>query len=128
MTIADVIGSVQYLVDDDGKRTAAVVQMNMWQDLLDMLGTTDLDVDHHVADEKTPEQVIADVQIRPVRSESVILPKGSLLEALPNPTYDDKDFDLDTWTKQWQAVEKEMKAITQPKTGSWPVRNRLQLR
>jgi prevent-host-death family protein len=35
---------------------------------------------------------------------------GSLAEALKNAP-EDPDFDLETWTRQWDAVEAEMKAI-----------------
>lgn len=35
---------------------------------------------------------------------------GSLAEALQNAP-EDPDFDLDTWTRQWEAVEAEIKAI-----------------
>lgn len=35
---------------------------------------------------------------------------GSLAEALQNAP-EDPDFDLETWTRQWEAVEAEMKAI-----------------
>lgn len=112
MSVLEVLNSVQYLVDEDGKRTAAVIQMNMWQNLLDLLDATGQVATAEGIDEITPEQVVAGVQTRPVCSENVILPKGSLLEALQNPTYVDEDFDLDEWTKQWLAVEKEMKAIS----------------
>ncbi len=35
---------------------------------------------------------------------------GSLAEALQNAP-EDPDFDLETWTRQWDAIEAEMKAI-----------------
>ncbi len=35
---------------------------------------------------------------------------GSLAEELQN-TVEDPDFDLETWTRQWDAIEAEMKAI-----------------
>lgn len=112
MSVLEVLNSVQYMVDEDGKRTAAVIQMNMWQSLLDLLSATDPIAGEEVAAEKTPEQVIASVQARPVRSDNVIRPQGSLLAALQASTYDDEDFDLDEWTQHWLAVEKEMKTIT----------------
>lgn len=112
MTVAEVIESVHYMVDEDGKRTAAVIEMGMWRSLLALLHTSDLVAETEFELEKTPEQVIANVQARPIRLESVIQPKGSLLVALKNPTYADEDFDLDEWTKEWQAVEREMDAIT----------------
>lgn len=112
MSVLEVLNSVQYMVDEDGKRTAAVIQMNTWQSLLNLLSATELIAGEEVATEKTPEQVIASVQARPVRSDNIIRPKGSLLAALQNPTYDDEDFDVDEWTQHWLAVEKEMKTIT----------------
>lgn len=112
MSVLEVLNSVQYMVDEDGKRTAAVIQMNMWQSLLELLSTTNLIAKEEVTDEKTPEQIIATIQARPVRSDNVIRPKGSLLTALQNPTYADEDFTLDEWTQHWRAVEKEMKTIT----------------
>jgi hypothetical protein len=36
---------------------------------------------------------------------------GLLAEALKNAPHD-PDFDLETWTKEWAAVEAEIKAIT----------------
>ncbi|MEZ4726204.1 MAG: hypothetical protein R3E79_03610 [Caldilineaceae bacterium] len=112
MSVLEVLNSVQYMVDEDGKRTAAVIQMNMWQSLLELLSTTNLIAKEEVTDEKTPEQIIATIQARPVRSDNVIRPKGSLLTALQNPTYADEDFTLDEWIQHWRAVEKEMKTIT----------------
>lgn len=112
MSVSEVIESVQYLVDEDGHRTAAVIQINMWQSLLELLDATELIAEKRGTDTKTLEQIIANIKARPIRSESIILPKGSLLEALQNPSYEDIDFDLDEWTKQWQAVEQEMKTMT----------------
>ena len=112
MSVSEVIESVQYLVDEDGQRTAAVIQIDLWQSLLELLDSSDRIAEQEDTDTKTPEQVIAAIKARSVHSESVIQPKGSLLEALQNPTYADEDFDLDEWTKQWQLVEQEMKVIT----------------
>jgi hypothetical protein len=111
MTVSEVIESVQYLVDEDGKRTAAVIQMKMWQTLLDLLNATDLAAKKATA-VKTPEQVVAAAQARPLRSENVIQPQGSLLAALQTPATEDDEFDLNEWTDHWRAVEAEMKAIT----------------
>lgn len=35
---------------------------------------------------------------------------GSLAEALQNAP-EDPDFDLESWTQQWQAIEAEIKAV-----------------
>lgn len=112
MTVSEVIESVQYMVDENGKRTAAVIQMGVWQNLLELLHTSDLAAEAGINFEKTPEQVIANVKARPIHPETIIPPKGSLLVALKTPTYDDEDFNLEEWTKQWQAVEHEMKTLT----------------
>ncbi|MEZ4865587.1 MAG: hypothetical protein R3C14_30025 [Caldilineaceae bacterium] len=95
MSVIEVLNSVQYMIDEDGKRTAAVIQINMWQSLLDLLSATDLIAEKEVAAEKTPEQVVASVQARPVCSDNVIPPKGSLLAALQSSTHDGENFDLD---------------------------------
>ncbi|MCB0061607.1 MAG: hypothetical protein KDE19_05815 [Caldilineaceae bacterium] len=112
MSVSEVIESVQYLVDEDGQRTAAVIQIDLWQSLLDLLNSSDQITEQEGTDAKTPEEVIATIKARPANSENVIPPSGSLLEALQHPTHADEDFDLDEWTKQWQAVEQEMKTIT----------------
>ena len=44
-----------------------------------------------------------------VRPPATFVP-GSLAEALQNAPHD-PDFDLETWTRQWDAIEAEMKAI-----------------
>lgn len=80
MTALEFLKSVQYMVDEDGKRTAAVVQIELWQRLMSLLRASDLIALKEMAYGKTPEQVIAEVQARPVNTDSVIPPKGSLLD------------------------------------------------
>jgi hypothetical protein len=62
-------------------------------------------------DYPTLEEVVARIKATPSNPASIRLATGSLAEALQNAP-DDPDFDLETWTRQWAAVEAEMKAIT----------------
>ncbi len=112
MATTDVLQSVQYMVDEDGKRTAAVIQIHAWESLLHLLDSTSLGVLPNTTELKTPEEVVAHAQARPLDPAAVIAPCGSLLDVLQNPSYQNEEFDLDSWTKQWSAVENEMRAIT----------------
>lgn len=112
MITTEVLDGVQYIIDAEGERTAVVVQLDVWKSLLSMLSISAWADLQEAEGAKTPEEIIANAQARPVDSQSVILPKGSLLDALQNPTYNDDDFILDEWTNQWSTVEREMKAIT----------------
>lgn len=59
----------------------------------------------------TLEEVVARIKATPPNPASIRPATGSLAEALQNAP-DDPNFDLETWTQQWAAVEAEMKAIT----------------
>lgn len=62
-------------------------------------------------DYPTPEEVVARIKATPPNSANIHPATESLAEALQNAPHD-PDFDLETWTQQWAAVEAEMKAIT----------------
>jgi hypothetical protein len=70
-------------------------------------------------DEKypTPEDVVARIQATLPHSVALQTPAHSLAEALRNAPID-PEFDLDTWQKEWDAVEAEMKALTETKNQS----------
>ena len=57
------------------------------------------------------EEVVARIKATPPNLANIRPATGSLAEALQNAP-DDPDFDLETWTQQWAAIEAEMKAIT----------------
>jgi hypothetical protein len=59
----------------------------------------------------TPEEVVAEIKATPPNPASIRPATGSLAEALQNAPQD-PDFDLETWNKEWAAVEAEMRAIT----------------
>mgnify|MGYP005725371167 CR=1 FL=1 len=59
-------------------------------------------------DYPTPEQVVAEIQATPKNPNSFRPASGSLADALRNAP-EDPDFDLDTWNREWAAVEQEMK-------------------
>ena len=112
MTVTEVLDSIQYLVNEDGERTAAVIQIHAWQQLMPLLDFLSFAPLSEVENDRTPQQIVADVQARPPDPAAVIKPEGSLLDALQNPTYENEDFDLDEWTKQWSAIERQMKAVS----------------
>lgn len=74
--------------------------------------TAALESDAEANDDPTPEEVVAQIKAIPPNPAAIRPATGSLAEALQNAPRD-PDFDLDAWTKQWAAVEAEMKAITQ---------------
>ena len=57
------------------------------------------------------EAVVDRIRAMPPNPASIRPASGSLAEALQNAP-DDPDFDLESWSQQWAAVEAEMKAIT----------------
>jgi hypothetical protein len=57
------------------------------------------------------EEVVARIQNMPPNPASIRPATGSLADHLRNAP-DDPDFDLETWTKEWERVEAEMKATT----------------
>ncbi len=63
-------------------------------------------------DELTPEKVVARILSLPPKPQNVRASVGSLSDAL-RESKPDYTFDLDEWTKEWAAVEAEMKAIEQ---------------
>jgi plasmid stability protein len=61
----------------------------------------------------TPEEVVAKAKLLPRNPDAVRPAEGSLLEYLRQTTPEaDPEFDLEAWTREWEAVEAEMKAIT----------------
>ncbi len=58
----------------------------------------------------SPEDVVA--EIRAAGSATAHPAKGSLAEALRSAP-DDPDFELETWRREWSAVEAEMTALSQ---------------
>lgn len=59
----------------------------------------------------TPQEVVDKIKQLPPNPHAFRPAQGSLAEALENaPT--DPDFDLEEWTKEWQLVEAELRAMT----------------
>jgi hypothetical protein len=58
----------------------------------------------------TPEEVVAKIKATPPNPAMIRPATGSLEEALLNAP-EDPDFDLETWTRAWEAFEAQMKAI-----------------
>lgn len=59
----------------------------------------------------TPQEVVDKIKQLPPNPNAFRPAHGSLAEALENaPT--DPDFDLAEWTKEWQLVEAELRAMT----------------
>lgn len=58
-----------------------------------------------------PEEVVARIRATPPNSANIRPATGSLAEALENAP-EDVEFDLQTWTREWNAVEAEMKAVS----------------
>jgi hypothetical protein len=59
----------------------------------------------------TPEEVALKIKNTPPDPSSIRLATGSLADYLRNAP-EDPDFDLETWTREWERVEAEMKATT----------------
>ena len=59
----------------------------------------------------TPQEVVDKIKQLPPNPNAFRPAQGSLAEALESaPT--DPDFDLEEWTKEWQLVEAELRAMT----------------
>jgi hypothetical protein len=80
-------------------------------ELVSTILATALDVENQQDDYPTPEEVVTKIKATPPNPASIRPATGSLAEALQNAPHD-PDFDLETWTKGWAAVETEMKTIT----------------
>lgn len=63
------------------------------------------------ADEEWPslEEVVAEIKALPPNPAAIRPATASLADLLENAP-EDPDFDLETWTQQWNAIEAEMKA------------------
>lgn len=59
----------------------------------------------------TLEQVVAKIKALPRNPDSIHLPTASLADTLRD-TPTDADFDLEQWSKEWEAVETEMERMT----------------
>ncbi len=57
----------------------------------------------------TLEEVVAEIKATPPNPAAIRLATESLADLLENGP-EDPDFDLETWAKQWNAIEAEMKA------------------
>ncbi|MEW6402534.1 MAG: hypothetical protein AB1649_12095 [Chloroflexota bacterium] len=55
------------------------------------------------------------IKVTPPNPAAIRPATGSLAEALQNAP-EDPDFDLETWTRQWAAIEAEMKPLIEPAT------------
>lgn len=62
-------------------------------------------------EEFTLEELVAEIKATPPNPKNIRPATGSLREALENRP-DDPDFDLESWNRQWAAIEYEMKTIT----------------
>jgi hypothetical protein len=64
----------------------------------------------------TLEEVVAKIRSLPPNLNAYRPPTGSLADylekSLAAETEDDEEFDLEAWEKEWDTVEREMKAIT----------------
>ncbi len=63
-----------------------------------------LELEEELDDYPTPEEVVAKIKATPPNPAAIRPATGSLAEALQNAPHD-PDFDLETWTKEWAAVE-----------------------
>ncbi|HUY35217.1 MAG TPA: hypothetical protein VMV69_20900 [Pirellulales bacterium] len=59
----------------------------------------------------TPEEVVARIRATPPNLANIRPATGSLGDVLENAP-DDPGFDLDTWSRDWMAVDAEMKTVT----------------
>ncbi len=63
------------------------------------------------ADVPTPEEVVARIKALPPDPTCIRLASGSLAEALQDKPAE-FEFNLESWRREWAAVEVELKAIT----------------
>jgi hypothetical protein len=82
-------------------------QLSVEQLVLDILS----DAVKPQEDFPTLEEVVARIKNTPPNPASIRLATGSLADHLRNAP-DDPDFDLETWTREWEQIEAEMKATT----------------
>lgn len=59
----------------------------------------------------TLEEVVAKIKALPFKPENIRPAVGSLKEVLESTPHD-PDFDLETWQREWDKVEEEMRAVT----------------
>lgn len=86
---------------------AAEEQQLSLEEITEIILRNALQIEHFFP---TPEQVVAKIKALPKNPNAIRRAEGSLVDYLRNAP-DDPDFDLETWTRQWEAVEAEMKAM-----------------
>ncbi len=82
---------------------AAAQQISLAELIVDILASV-------VADDfPSLEEVVAEIRALPPHPAAIRPATGSLADLLENAP-EDPEFDLQTWTQQWNAIEMEMKA------------------
>lgn len=59
----------------------------------------------------TPEDVVAKIQASSLTPSNIRPAHGSLADALRNAP-EDPDFNLEAWSREWAAIEAEMRTLT----------------
>jgi hypothetical protein len=62
-------------------------------------------------DDCTPEEAVALIRNMPANPAQIRAATESLVQALQSAP-DDPSFDLESWQRQWSAVEAELKSVT----------------
>jgi len=89
------------------RRKATATRLSVEELALNILGSA-LEAEEAVYE---LENVAARIRATPPNPRSIRPAAGSLVEALRNAP-EDPDFDLTTWNREWDAVERDIRAIT----------------
>ncbi len=99
-------------ITQHGRPQAVLVSYEHYEQLLQQATTPTVPRVDPETIRNDPEMIalVEQIKAEPPNPAAIRPATGSLAEALQNAP-EDPDFDLETWTRQWAAVEAEMKAI-----------------
>jgi prevent-host-death family protein len=99
-------------ITQHGRPQAVLVSYEYYEYLLKQVTTQTVPPVDPETIRNDPEMIalVEKIKAEPPNPAAIRHATGSLAEALQNAP-EDPDFDLETWTRQWDAVEAEMKAI-----------------
>ncbi len=99
-------------ITQHGRPQAVLVSYEHYEQLLKQATTQTVPPVDPETIRNDPEMIalVEQIKAEPPNPATIRPATGSLAEALQNAP-EDPDFDLETWTRQWDAIEAEMKAI-----------------
>ena len=97
------------ILERDGRPIAVLVPIEEYETFRAWKASRQVDELHNWPDDRTLEEVVADIKRRGSGIPNVREPTASLAELLAN-TPPDPDFNLEEWQREWARVEAEMEA------------------